>query len=70
MQKSNKNIITKTRLFNEKRNVNLIEKKRLAELQKNKLDQLQKTTRETVEFSIKKKVFKLQFLIYSHCLIL
>lgn len=60
VQKSDKNtIITKTRLFNKNKNVELVEKKRLATLRKNKLDQLQKTTREIAKASIKKKVFKL-----------
>lgn len=58
VQKSDKNtIITKSRLFNEKKNEELIEKKRLAALRKKKLDQLQKTTRELAKASIKKKVF-------------
>lgn len=51
-------IITKTKSYNEKKNVDLIEKKRLAELRKNNLDQLQKTTREIAKASVKKKVFK------------
>lgn len=61
IQKSDKkNNTIKARFFNEKRNSDLAERKRLAELRKIKLDQLQKTTKELAKASIKKKVLSIK----------